>query len=308
MLNFVQSELMRLENNQRFLDDLRGRLSRPLDASSGSTKTTPRLISRLSVETRDIEKEEQFWCEALGMQRYETLPGGGVVVAFGPTGLQGDEGAYFGIEIRPPSSGTTGSGTEKLSYVQLTTSSLIRISRVTASGGVLVDGYGYYALKSPAGVQVRAYVDDRRDPVEFVALAVPRAKLQAESQALQKLGLEVRGKYQQPSPVTQAYMPPLPQGNLLLGSGDPKKTVQVLLLPEEGDVKSPLDKLQDQIGRGLTMFLNQDGSTDVGILESEEEATVPISEVDGSKLTILGPQGSQAVAGRVVVRSAAEAA
>eukprot|EP00931_Biecheleriopsis_adriatica_P050607 TRINITY_DN29315_c0_g1_i1.p1 TRINITY_DN29315_c0_g1~~TRINITY_DN29315_c0_g1_i1.p1 ORF type:complete len:499 (+),score=118.18 TRINITY_DN29315_c0_g1_i1:22-1518(+) len=296
MVEFWMKERQRLAMNQAYIEDMRNQFAK--DSQS-------RLVSRLSIEAADVQKEEEFWCEAIGMQRYATLPGGGVAVAFGPPGIKGEEGGFFSIEIRPASQ--SGSGASKpskamrLSFVQTTTPALIRISRVMASGGKLIDGYGYYGVQSPSGVQVRAYVDDRRDPVELVALAVPAgSSVEAESRALQQLGLKERGAYQLVSPTMQAYMPPLPEGNVLLGSGDPKNNVQVLLVPEAKEEQSSAASnlfagLKEQFGRGPAAVVNTDGSIDVGILPEEEKVSVPISEVQAPQLTIFGPAGSPAM-------------
>ena len=136
------------------------------------------------------------------MQRYKAFPDGSVIVAFGPPSIGGEEGGYFGVKIVPTTSqkaektSDSSQRSPRLSFVQLTTPALIRISRVVSTGGQVVDGYGYYGVQSPAGVLVRAYVEDRRDPMELIALAVEPEKLQETSESLKKLGLEARGPIQ----------------------------------------------------------------------------------------------------------------
>eukprot|EP00438_Fugacium_kawagutii_P030751 Skav217083 [mRNA] locus=scaffold1308:119877:120758:- [translate_table: standard] len=255
-----------------------------------------RLVSQLAIETADVPKEEKFWCEALGMQRYATFPDGSVVVAFGPPSIGGEEGGYFGVKITPTSSNTASDGNRspRLSYVQLTTPTLIRISRVVSSGGVVVDGYGYYGVQSPAGVLVRAYVEDRRDPVELVALAVEPEKMEETTDSFKKLGLEARGPYRLVSPEMQAYMPPLPDGNMLLGSGDPSLNVQVLLLPELRQPK-PSGNPLESLGRGPTLLINEDSSWGVGILDELERPLVPLSFARNPRLTVYGPDSERVV-------------
>ena len=93
-----------------------------------------RLVSQLAIETSDVAAEEKFWCEALGMQRYKAFPDGSVIVAFGPPSIGGEEGGYFGVKIVPATSQKASSSdsskrSPRLSFVQLTTPALIRISR-----------------------------------------------------------------------------------------------------------------------------------------------------------------------------------
>ena len=280
MVEFWKSELARLDLNREYMRDLEKKLK----------ESEARLVSQLALETSDVEKEEKFWCEALGMQRYKSLPNGGVLVGFGPPSIGGEEGGYFGIKILPSNSAkqSSNSGTSKvrLSFVQLTTPALIRISRVVSSGGAVVDGYGYYGVQSPSGVQVRAYVEDRRDPIELVALSVEPGRFEDAAQALKKLGLEERGPYKLVSPEMQAYMPPLPEQNRLFGSGDPTLNVQVLLL---ADVQKKSGGILDELGRGPTLVVNEDSSWGVGILDQEERPLVPLSLARNPSLTVYGP-------------------
>lgn len=299
MVQFWKDEVKRLDMNFKFLEGFRGGLITGSGQKGTSSKQSSRFVGRLAIEAPDVDQETKFWCEAIGMQRYATLPDGGALVAFGPPGIQkGEEGAFFGLEIKPlHRSSTAGSSQSskglRLSFVQTSTPALIRISRVVSTGGKLIDGYGYYGIQSPAGVQVRAYVDDRRDPVEFVALAVPAGKMDAESQYLQQLGLEPRGSYQLVTPPMQEWMPLLPDGNLLFAGGDPKQTVQVLLIPEPQESKPNLwESLQEQLGRGPSLLINADNSLGVDILDSKEKATLPISDVQNPQLTIYGPAGA----------------
>ena len=283
MVDFWKNELARLELNRTYMAELQEKMKSP----------EARLVSQLAIETSEVSKEEKFWCEALGMQRYKSLPDGAVLVGFGPPSLGGEEGAYFAIKISPSDAPTSvqASGTNKarLSFVQLTTPALIRISRVVSSGGAVVDGYGYYGVQSPAGVQVRAYVEDRRDPIELVALAVEPNKFEETRDFLKKLGLEERGPYKLVSPEMQAYMPPLPEGNLLFGSGDPKLNVQVLLLPEIQQQKESGNLLQG-LGRGPTLLINEDSSWGVGLLDETERPLVPLSLARRPVLTLYGGQ------------------
>ena len=286
MVDFWRKELERINMNQAFMTDLQDRFK---------TDKRTRLVGQLKVETSDVAKEERFWCEALGMQRYASLPGGGVLVGFGPPSIGGEEGGYFAIKIVPPaspSSATSSGKAPRLSFVQTTTPALVRISRIISTGGELIDGYGYYCVKSPAGVVVRAYVEDRRDPVEFIALSVDPKDFAEVSRSLQDAGLEERGPYKLVSPEMQAYMPELPAGNVLFGSGDPRMNVQVLLLP---DAKEPVSKgglegIMKGFGRGPTLVINEDNSYGVGMLDELERPLVPESGATGPELTIYGPE------------------
>lgn len=298
MVGFWQAELKRLAMNQDYLQDLRSQIFGAPGESSQAAQS-PRFVSRLTFKAADVEKEAKFWCEAVGMQRYATLPGGGAVVAYGPPGLlPGEEGGYFAVEILPSQGGSSQlvpdtARTTRLSFVQIATPSLIRISRVIASGGQLIDGYGYYGIRSPAGVQIRAYVDDRRDPVEFVALAANRGELAAAGRSLEALGLRPRSPYQNVSPATQEYMPALPDGNMLYAGGDAKQAVQLLLLPVVEE--APKSFLQ-QLPRGPSLVINSDSRPEFDVLEQKEEAETPISEVRAS-LTVLVPAAAAAGAG-----------
>ena len=296
MVEFWKSELARLDLNRTFMSELEAKMKE--DAQI-------RLVSQLAIETSDVAAEEKFWCEALGMQRYKAFPDGSVVVAFGPPSIGGEEGGYFGVKIVPTtpqkaSSSDSSKRSPRLSFVQLTTPALIRISRVVSTGGQVVDGYGYYGVQSPAGVLVRAYVEDRRDPMELVALAVEPEKLQETSESLKKLGLEARGPYKLVSPEMQAYMPPLPEGNVLFGSGDPTLNVQVLLLPELRQPK-PSGNPLESLGRGPTLVVNEDSSWGVGILDDLERPMVPLSLARSPRLTVYGSGPELAVDAGIVL-------
>jgi len=295
---FWREEVQRLVMNKAYLQDLRSQLlggGNILGSSNSAASRPARFISRLVVTAPDVAKEVDFWCEAIGMQRYGTLPGGAAVVAFGPPGVQsGDEGAFFAVEIRPlaaTSSGAPKSG-PRLSFVQIATPSLIRISKVMANGGELIDGYGYYGLRSPAGVDIRAYVEDRRDPVELVALAAePGEGFAVASRSLEALGLQPKGPYALVSPEMQAYMPELPQGNVLyagtVGPGD-QQSVQVLLLPT---VKEGPKSLLDLLPRGTSIVIDENEKYSLDLLEKQEKPETTFSQVQGTRLAVLAPAG-----------------
>eukprot|EP00439_Symbiodinium_sp_Y106_P084102 s2122_g24.t3 len=294
MVDFWQKELERISMNETFLKDLQDRLK---------TDKQTRLVGQLKIETSDVAKEERFWCEALGMQRYASLPGGSVLVGFGPPSLGGEEGGYFAIKI-VPSSSTPGAGKSdtsskapRLSFVQTVTPALVRLSRVVSTGGQLIDGYGYYAVQSPAGVMVRAYVEDRRDPVELIALSVEPEAFEEASKSLQDAGLEARGAYKLVSPEMQAYMPELPPGNMLFGSGDARQNVQVLLLPDvkESTEAGGVAGLVKELGRGPTLVVNEDSSVGVGMLDAAERPQVPQSLAKSPELTIYGPETGDSI-------------
>jgi len=120
----------------------------------------------------------------------------------------------------------------KLSFVQLALPNQLRPYKILEAGGELSDTQGYFEVKSPAGILVRAYIDDRRDPVELVALAVEQGKaLKLCMNELEQLGLQSQASYKMHSSVTQGEMPTLPSPNILYGSGDAALSTQLLLLP-----------------------------------------------------------------------------
>jgi len=298
LVSFWKAEARRLRMNREFLVDLRSELGLgggSSTAGGGISSDLPRFVSRLAIVAPNVEQEVNFWCEALGMQRYAVIPGGGALVAFGPPELdEGDEGGFFGVEIRPSPPARLGNsgvlGDARLSFVQVATPSLIRISKVIASGGELIDGYGYYGIRSPAGVDVRAYVDDRRDPVELVALAAAEGEgVEAVCRGLEALGLKSNGPYELVSPETQGYMPEIPPGNMLYSGtvgGGPKQTVQVLVLPV---LKRVEKSLLDQLPRGATLIAEPDGKYNLGALEREEAPETTISQLQRASIVVLSP-------------------
>jgi len=236
---FWNAEVQRLAFNKEYMQQLRSQLFQ----SSGDA-TRPRLFSRLILRVPNVAKEEEFWCEGLGMQAYGSLPDGGRLVAFGPPGIADyDEGAFFTLEIHPSSlnsnnaSKTSGAVPDttsgpRLSFVQMALPNQLRPYKILEAGGELGDTQGYFEVKSPAGILVRAYIDDRRDPVELVALAVEQGNaLKLCMKELEQLGLQSRASYRMRSPVTQGEMPTLPSPNILYGSGDSALSTQLLLLP-----------------------------------------------------------------------------
>lgn len=323
LYEFWKAEQQRLLMNKEYIQQVVQQLTRGGSAETAqpgsitTAKAPARFVSRLSVSVPDVEQEVKFWCEAVGMQRYADLPGGGAVVAFGPPQLDGesDEGAFFGIEFLPAATSSSSSvaaapsdTSARLSFVQVATPSLIRISKVVGNGGELVDGYGYYGIRSPSGIDVRAYVDDRRDPVEFVALAANEgAGTQALDRKLRDLGLEPRGAYQLVSPVTQAYMPTLPDGNCLYAgsvAGDAKQKVQVLVLPIAKPVeKNFFDKLKDSLPKRMALVQDEEERYSLGFVEAEKPE-VTFSSVQKASLAVVGPSGTQAGGGSQAVGTA----
>lgn len=313
---FWRSELQRLLMNKEFLDEVRSTLaaersqrvgveagskSEALSVSARVGSTSPlRLVSRLAIEAQDVEQEARFWCEAIGMQRYGDAAGGGVLVGFGPPGIgAGDEGVFFAIEIRQaapgspdakqrPSPGYAAKEAEapsgsrsRLSFLQIAVPNQLRVYKITETGGLLLDGYGFYEVRSPAGVLVRAYIDDRRDPVEFVALAADDIK--ETGRQLEIMGLRPRGAYV-PVSITQANMPDLPQGGIMYAGADPKKSPGILVLP--------LTERQFQRKEASSVTLGQDGNPqgNANALDEErpEAAYTPLSYAQSPKVVILG--------------------
>jgi len=236
---FWDAEVQRLAFNRQYLEQLRSQFFR----NSGDA-TQAHLFSRLVLQVPNVTKEVQFWCEGLGMQPYGSLTDGGQLVAFGPPGIADyDEGAFFTLEIHPSSlnSNNTSKTLEgvsdfpsgpRLSFVQLALPNVLRPYKILEAGGELFDTQGYFEVKSPAGILVRAYIDDRRDPVELVALAAKQGKaLELCMTELEQLGLKSQASYKMRSPVTQSEMPTLPSPNILYGNGDSALSTQLLLLP-----------------------------------------------------------------------------
>jgi len=316
-LEFWRDEVARLRMNMDYLEGVRSQLATGRRASGdGRAATAPlRLVARLAILAEDVAQEARFWCEAVGMQRYGDLPGGGVVVAYGPPGFaRGDEGGFFAIEIRP-TGGLTAStprasppGGTRLSFVQIAIPTQLRSFKISETGGQLLNGYGFFELRSPAGVIIRAYIDDRRDPVEFVALTAEDKM--AAGQRLEAVGLRPRGQYKLTSPLTQENMPRLPPDNALYAGGDPQKSVQVLLLPltegggpseaegkEDGPRRAPeaRDSSAEVVSRPLYQAVLDDlaGRPSRGEEpEAMERPYTPLSSAQGSCLVVFGEPGA----------------
>lgn len=273
---FWDEEVRRLAFNKEYMQQLRSQFFR----GSGDD-AQPRLFTRMVLQVPDVAKEVEFWSQGLGMQIYGSLPDGGRLVAFGPSGIaDNDEGAFFTLEIHPSSVNSNNTsntsrgvpdstGGPRLSFVQLAIPNQLRPYKILEAGGELADTQGYFEAKSPSGIVVRAYIDDRRDPVELVAVAVEQGRdLQLFRKELEQLGLQSQASYKMRSPVTQGEMPTLPSPNILYGSGDTALSTQLLILPlvpeetinyfsspqtpqELGLVpESPIETLKGVFGRG----------------------------------------------------------
>lgn len=315
LVEFWREELARLISNREYLVGLRDRFALSGESEEREMANAPRrLISRLIIFAPDVKQEARFWCEAVGMQRYENLPGGGEVVAYGPPSLiDGDEGGFFSLEIRPEQEGASATdamaGDARLSFLQIAMPNQIRPYKVEETGGVFLDSYGYFQLQSPAGVVVRVYIDDRRDPVEFVALAAPPGEIfEAVSRDLESLGLRPRGSYESVSPVTQEFMPRLPSPNRLYAGGEKASlSAQLLLLPlirEQPTLYRTPQTLRTDSGSMSSASLM--GTALQGLRlgggEEEEEEVVferpysPLSKVGHIELVLYGPRIQEPVA------------
>eukprot|EP00403_Amphidinium_massartii_P043363 CAMPEP_0178443146 /NCGR_PEP_ID=MMETSP0689_2-20121128/38682_1 /TAXON_ID=160604 /ORGANISM="Amphidinium massartii, Strain CS-259" /LENGTH=474 /DNA_ID=CAMNT_0020067019 /DNA_START=49 /DNA_END=1470 /DNA_ORIENTATION=- len=283
---FWSDEVARLKMNRAYLDKTVSQLkeSSPL-----------RVVSRLEIESDDVDLEKKFWCEAIGMQTYAKRPDGSVVVAFGSPSYSRsqDEGGYFSVVIKPStgkadatSAGDTQGSGLKLSHVQVAVPSMLRLSKVVGSGGEILDSYGYNEVKSPTGVVVRTYVEDRRDPVEFLAFGVPAGPAFEEAKAqLEKLGFKNSGSYQKVSPDMQAYMPDLVPGTVFYTGGDPTESPQLVLQPVGGSAAK-----KSGGGFKLPTLIQDENETFSLAFEEEEEVTVPIS-VPRAQVVVAVPQG-----------------
>jgi len=305
MVDFYRDEKARLISNRDSVESLRSSLAK---------NDSARFLSKLTLYAKDLKQEIAFWTEAIGMQKYGSLPDGGVIVAFGPPNLGGtDEGGFFALELRPTTSSASSSekAPTRLSFVQIATPSLIRMSKIISTGSTMVDGYGYFGLISPGGVQVRAYVDDRRDPVELIALVGNDSDKEAAQKSLEKLGLKPRGAYKMVSPQTQNYMPTLPGENQLYaepraGVQSAKNQVQVLLLQSTTQAEAQAKKAKAQAEANPLSFIQnfrgiswQTGNNGLAFAEELAEIDMPTSPVSqnvgGVKLTMFGG-GSTAAA------------
>jgi len=180
----------------------------------------------------------------------------------------------------------------------IATPSVIRHSRLLNSGGEAIDLYGYWDVKSPSGVRVRAYIDDRRDPIELVGLVSGKVGSSQWDEArhdLETIGLHSNGPYVKRSPTTQSYMPDLPEKSELFAvkGGDPANVTQVLLLPPQEPKEKPLFSLP----RLPVLVQNQDQGYEIGTLDDDDEPTLPISSTQGAQLVVAAPSASESTLG-----------
>lgn len=324
---FWRAEAQRLEMNRAYLKEVRARLAgaalagpedRRAAAGGEAEGKSLRLVLRLALVAPDVEQESRFWVEGLGMQRYADLPGGGALVAYGPPGLaRGDEGAFFGIEIYPAVvadvaaatfGGAAGPATApRLSFMQIATPVQFRPFKILDYGGEMLDEYGFYEVQSPAGVIVRAYVDDRRDPVELVAVAAGQGDgdLELMRERLERLGFAARGPYRQVSPVTQAYMPELPPGNMLYSGGNPKEAVQVLLLPSSPKGEKAPDGRDPLDASSYVVIKGSDSRTTFEMLPDRERPGTPISRTKHARLITFAPPAAAVAAAEAATAASA---
>jgi len=282
-VEFWREETKRLEFNKDYLDRARAQLGLvPASNSNAAQNPSLHVVSRLVVSVSDVEREARFWCEVCGMQRYGKLADGSIIVAYGPPGVaEGDEGMFFALEITPavatpaPNESMATSGA-RLSFIQIRTPVQLRQYKIDETGGEDLGGYGYYYMKSPSGIVVRAYVGDRRDPVEFVVLTADAENYAPVRKQLEALGLEAADGYSR----ANEYMPRLPYPNKTFVGGDPDFFTQVLLLPFQAEQPTLYNTSQS-----LDKVLSNDDAD-----EMVEKPFSPVSTAQGVRLVTFAPK------------------
>ena len=241
----LQHEVERVAENAEFVAEARARLRGGVDGGGG-------YFARVRLRVPDLAQEVKFWTRGLGMAVVRGSPeAGACAVGFAPESLEQEDGGGFALELAgvPPGlerpGGARGGG-GALAFLQIAVPNMISMSKVDEAGGEILSGYGWLRMRSPGGVDVRAYVGRRRDPVEFVALREdsPRGgtgggDLLGEGVAFyRRLGMAER-----PVPVPEdLFTPPPPEGSRLLCFGDEATETGLLLLApgtEAGGSRGP---------------------------------------------------------------------
>lgn len=234
----LQNEIDRVAANSVFVSEAAGRVR----AGSGGG-----YFHAVRLRVSDLASEVKFWTEGLGMGVVRGSPAGGsCALAYAPESLAQEDGGGFALELsgvpagleRPGAGGGGG-----LAFLQIALPNMISMSKVDAAGGEILSGYGWLRIRSPGGVDVRAYVGRRRDPVEFAALrcddpgrggagldgaaGAMGSPLEANAAYYRGLGMEER---EVPAP-EDLFTPTPPEGSRLLCFGDTARETGLLLLP-----------------------------------------------------------------------------
>jgi len=111
---------------------------------------------------------------------------------------------------------------------QICTPNQLRVSQITETGGEFLYGFGYFDLRTPNGVPIRAYVGKRRDPFELIAINSVDPKGLASFHKKPPLGLSEAKRI----PSFNDYIPNPPRGSVLLSAAnDVRNSLGILLQP-----------------------------------------------------------------------------
>ena len=251
-LNFFEKQVNKTRANAEFLDALAPRVKSGIENYTGA----------MIFHVQDLEKEVDFWTKACGMRVTSDVGSGAervATLAYGQTSFYADDGGkaalVFKQSTKPPSAEgerTTDIG-NVLSYIQITVPFGLRVSQIYESGGDLLYGFGFFDMRSPAGIPVRGQVATRRDPLEVVALNVKNVR-EAEKALVAKFG------YVAAKPLdTNKYAPKSPPGSRLLAFSSPTKTLGILLQPSRetlrrGDVFDGITVVSGDVDAAVDVF------------------------------------------------------
>ncbi|CAM9622184.1 unnamed protein product [Discosporangium mesarthrocarpum] len=206
-------------------------------------KDQPRFLQHVVVNVPDMDKALDFYVRGLGMQVLRTRADdltNTTFVGYGPEILKvppdfrpgvssfKSYGGHFSFELsaykRPPanevSSGDVvesddiffdpGSGVQ---FIQIAVEEY-RISKLVASGGTVLSGYGYLEVLAPGGLKFNLLSGERRDPPMFVGVKVK------DLQRSVKWYTQVLGMKEFPYPLAREkdspYEPVQPKGSVFM--------------------------------------------------------------------------------------------
>ena len=227
----LQNEVERVAGNAEFVAEARGRFDGGEGGGAGG------YFARVRLRVPDLAREVRFWTRGLGMAVVRGSPEeGACAVGYAPESLAQEDGGGFALELTgvPPGlerpGGARGGG-GALAFLQVALPNMISMSKVDEAGGEILSGYGWLRIRSPGGVDVRAYVGRRRDPVELVALRDDGPPGGGGVAFYRGLGMAER-----PVPVPEdLFSPSPPEGSRLLCFGDEAAETGLLLLAPEAE-------------------------------------------------------------------------
>lgn len=226
---------------------------------SGDTK----FVQHAVVEVDDLDNEVEFFKGAFGMrtlrQRSDESGNKTIFVGFGPESLQAEDGGCFSFELTEKQKGAEKCAFgNAVDYFQICSPNLIRVSKVTDTGGEVLYGFGYFDLRSPNGIPIRAYVGRRRDPFELVALNSEQPS-QLGKFYTDTLGMQKASRI----PKYNDYIPKKPKGvSLYSYDNDTNNSVSLLVKPvskgyvQEGNMFKRLALLTNNTERDADMVRN----------------------------------------------------